>query len=321
VRSIEGERQATEPGDVDRHRDYVAYKESAMPSRRSTRNLITLPLSLAALAVSASSLLAQGRPLFDWSGRVDREVRISMHGRDARAQSASRSPVDRSRLSVASALPQQDGRVTVRVQDGRGDVDVVQQPSARNDYTMIMRIVDRSSGTDNYRVTAYWTPDQYRSDNGHGTWDGRNESGYPTRPSRDRDDRDNRGNNGGWGRGNGNGNGGWGRGGSNDVNALRWTGDVDDALEIRIQGNRVDYRTLSGKSVRNVRADLGRGGLPRNDVQVFVTDVNGRGSVSVVQQPSSYNGYTAVIRVYDPRPGYGDYSFDLNWRDNYSNRR
>jgi hypothetical protein len=108
--------------------------------------------------------------------------------------------VDRSRLSVASALPQQDGRVTVRVQDGRGDVDVVQQPSARNDYTMIMRIVDRSSGTDNYRVTAYWTPDEYRSDNGHGTWDGRNESGYPTRPNRggddDRDNRGNRGNNG-----------------------------------------------------------------------------------------------------------------------------
>jgi hypothetical protein len=53
-------RQVTEPGDVDRHRDYVAYKESAMLSRRSTRNLITLPLSVAALAVSASSLLAQG---------------------------------------------------------------------------------------------------------------------------------------------------------------------------------------------------------------------------------------------------------------------
>ena len=288
-----------------------------MLSRRSTRNLITVPLSVAALAVSASSLLAQGRPLFDWSGRVDREVRISMHGRDARAQSASRTSVGQSRLSVASALPQQEGRVTVRVQDGRGDVDVVQQPSARNDYTMIMRIVDRSSGRDNYRVTAFWTPDEYRSDNGHGTWDGRNESGYPTRPSRGRDDRDNRGNNGGYG----NGNGGWGRDGSNTVSALRWSGDVDDALEIRIQGNRVDYRTLNGKSVRNVRADLGRGGLPRNDVQVFVTDVNGRGTVTVVQQPSSRNNYTAVVRVYDPRPGYGGYSFDLNWRDNYSNRR
>jgi hypothetical protein len=288
-----------------------------MSYRRFTRNLISLPLSVAALAVSASSLFAQGRPLFDWSGRVDREVRITMHGRDARTQTAGRLPMERSRLDVATALPQQDGRVTVRVQDGRGDVDVVQQPSARNDYTTIVRIVDRSSGVDNYRVTAYWLPDEYRSGNGNGTWDGRNESGYPTRP---RDDRG-RGND-GYGRGNdgyGRGNGGYGRG-SNGASALRWTGDVDDALEIRIQGNRVDYRTLSGKSVRNVRADLVRGGLPRSDVQVFVTDQSGRGSVSVVQQPSARNGYTAVIRVYDPRPGYGDYSFDVDWRDSYNRR-
>jgi len=293
--------------------------------RRSTRNLMTLPLSAAAIAVSASSLFAQGRPLFDWSGRVDREVRIMMHGRDARTQTASRSPVTRSRIDVATALPQRDGRVTVRVQDGRGDVDVVQQPSARNDYTTIVRIRDRSSGIDNYRVTAFWMPDN----NGNGSWDDRDN--YPNRPGRDRDDRDDPG---GWGRGNsgnggnggngGYGNGGWGNGGYGNNSfrdVLRWTGDVDDAVEIRIQGNHVDYRTLSGKALRNVRANLLSGGLPRRDVQVVVSDESGRGTVSVVQQPSSSNGYTAVIRVYDPRPGYGDYRFDVSWRDGSSNRR
>ena len=277
--------------------------------RRSIRHLISLPLSAAAVAVSASSLFAQGRPLFDWSGRVDREVRITMHGRDARTQMNDRSPFPSSRLNVETALPQRDGRVSVRVQDGRGDVDVIQQPSARNDYTTIVRVVDRSSGADNYRLTAYWMPDEY----GNGTWNDRD--GYPNRPDRDRDDRDN----GNWGRGNG-GYGGWyGRG--YDRNLVRWTGDVDDALEIRIQGDRIDYQTLSGKAVRHVRADFVSGGLPRNDVQVFVTDQTGRGSVSVVQQPSSWNNYTAVIRVYDPRSGYGAYSFDLGWRGGYSSRR
>lgn len=276
-----------------------------MLSRRSIRHLISLPLSAAALAVSASSLFAQGRPLFDWSGRVDREVRITMRGRDARTQMADRSPFPSQRLNVETALPQRDGRVTVRVQDGRGDVDVIQQPSARNDYTAIVRIRDRSSGVDDYRLTAYWMPDEY----GNGTWNDRD--GYPNRPDRDRDDRDN----GNWGRGNG----GYGRG--YDRSLVRWTGDVDDALEIRIQGNHIDYRTLSGKSVRHVRADFANGGLPRNDVQVVVTDQTGRGSVSVVQQPSSWNNYTAVIRVYDPRPGYGAYSFDLGWRGGYSSRR
>ena len=282
--------------------------------RRSVRHLISLPLSAAALAVSASSLFAQGRPLFDWSGRVDREVRITMHGRDARTQMADRSPFpsQRSRLNVETALPQRDGRVSVRVQDGRGDVDVIQQPSSRNDYTAIVRIRDRSSGTDDYRVTAYWMPDEY----GNGSWNDRD--GYPNRPG---DDRDDRGNGGGWGRGNGGyGNGGYGNR-NYDRDVLRWTGDVDDALEIRIQGNHIDYRTLSGKGVRNVRANLVSGGLPRNDVQVFVTDQSGRGSVNVVQQPSSWNNYTAVIRVYDPRPGYGAYNFDLGWRNSYSSRR
>ena len=282
-----------------------------MSFRRSIRNLNSLSLSVAALAVSASTLAAQGRPLFQWSGRVDREVRIAMHGRDARTLNSGRVPAVRSRLDVETALPQRDGRVTVRVQDGRGDVDVVQQPSARNDYTAIVRVVDRSSGKDNYRITAYWMPDEY----GNGTWDGRDN--YPNRPGQGRNsdrggDRD-RGNNGGWGN----------NGRNNDYarDVVRWSGDVDDALEIRIQGDRIDYRTLSGKSLRNVRADFSRGGgLPRRDVQVVVTDQNGRGSVSVVQQPSSYNGYTAVIRVYDPRPGYGGYNFDIGWRDNYSRR-
>jgi hypothetical protein len=284
---------------------------------RRSRHLLTLPLSVAAIAVSATSLFAQGRPLFDWSGRVDREVRIMMHGRDARTETVARSPITRSRIDVATALPQRDGRVTVRVQDGRGDVDVVQQPSARNDYTTIVRIRDRSSGTDTYRVTAYWMPD----DNGNGPWNDRD--GYPNRPgSNGRDDRDDRGgwgrdDRGGWGRDNG------GRGGNSSYarDVLRWSGDVDDAVEIRIQGDRVSYRTLSGKSLRNVRANLVSGGLPRRDVQVLVSDEYGRGSVSVVQQPSSYNNYTAVIRVYDPRPGYGDYRFDISWRDGYSNRR
>ena len=58
---------------------------------------------------------------------------------------------------------------------------------------------------------------------------------------------------------------------------LRWSGDVDDAVEIRIQGDRVDYRTLSGKTIRNVRANLVRGGLPRRDVRWSCPDAYGRG--------------------------------------------
>ena len=124
-----------------------------MRVRRSFRRFLILPASIAAVAASASTAVAQGRQLFDWSGRVDREVRISMRGRDARAHSVGQYDMQRSRLNVATALPQREGRVWVRVEDGRGDVDVVQQPSARNNYTTIVRIRDRSSGTDVYTST------------------------------------------------------------------------------------------------------------------------------------------------------------------------
>src|SRR6187455_2794274 len=111
-----------------------------MSARRFTRTLITLPLSVAAFAASASSLLAQGRPLFEWRGRVDREVRITMRGRDAWAQGIGQNENGRGRADVSGVLPRTDGEVRVRVEDGRGIVDVVQQPSYRNDYTAIVRI-------------------------------------------------------------------------------------------------------------------------------------------------------------------------------------
>ena len=83
--------------------------------RRSIRHLMSLPLSAAALAVSASSLFAQGRPLFEWSGRVDREVRITMHGRDARMQIRN-SAIDGSvELRVLGDVPERRLRLSRKI--------------------------------------------------------------------------------------------------------------------------------------------------------------------------------------------------------------
>jgi hypothetical protein len=49
--------------------------------------------------------------------------------------------------------------------------------------------------------------------------------------------------------------------------------------------------------------------------------VIGRGDVSVVQQPTARNGYTAIIRVNDPRPRYGRYVFDVSYRSTFASRR
>jgi hypothetical protein len=228
-----------------------------------------------ALVMGASSVLSAQQPLFEWTGRVDREVRVVMRGDDVWTQDVRGRDARRTRARVVRALPTQAGRVRVQLLDGRGDVSVIQQPSSGNNYTTIVRIYDRSGGADRYRLAAYWQPI-------------RDGWGY------DRGDIDDRGD-------------------DRRSGAVRWSGAVDDQVEIRIQGRNVDTRTLSGNGARDVRANLGGRALPRRDVTVSVRQRSGRGDVSVVQQPSQWNGYTAVIRIRDRQGGFGYYDFDVSW--------
>jgi hypothetical protein len=277
------------------------------------RRFLAIALPLAALAAPASSLLAQGRQLFNWSGRVDREVQISMRGREMWTSAGSLSDRVRGRSDVDSPLPRQDGEVRVRVEDGRGDVDVIQQPTSRNDYTTVVRVRDRSGGSDRYRITAYWTP-----------W---NDRGYGSNGGRDT--RGGYGGYGGYGRGRGDDRGQYGDreedrggyygrggngGGNGAVSLAHWSGQVDGELEIRMRGEQVTYNTVSGNAPHDVRLDGSRSGMPQREATVRIANAQGRGNITVVQQPSAYNGYTTIVRVRDPQSGYGYYDFDLVWR-------
>jgi hypothetical protein len=279
-----------------------------MTMLRSTLRVfsVTLPLIFAA----APALMAQDRTLFSWTGRVDREVQITMRGRSVWTNGVNGDDGSRSRFNVASALPRSDGYVRVQSSDGRGDVAVIQQPSSSNNYTTVIRIRDRSSGSDRYRVSATW--DTRYSDNRGGGY-GRN-GGYDGRPNDapPRIDPRDRGNGGGYGHG-GYGNGG-GYGNNNSGTALRWSGGVDNEVEIRLQGRRMDERVLSGGAIRDERGSVLGDGIPRRDAQIVISQAQGRGTVYVAQQPSAYNSYTAVIRVRDPQGGYGFYNFEVDYR-------
>jgi hypothetical protein len=281
-------------------------KEAHMTMFRSTLRLISITGSL--LFAAAPALTAQDRTLFTWSGRVDREVQISMRGRDLWTNGLDQDDGARSRYRVESYLPRTDGYVRVETGNGRGDVAVVQQPASWNNYTTVIRIRDRSSGSSQYRVSAYW--DARYSDNrgGYGGY-GRHDGGYgnsndtPSRiDPRSRDD-------GSWDR----------RGGSGGYNnglgtALRWSGSVDNEVEIRLQGRRLDEHVLSGGVIRDERTAVLGDGIPRRDAQVVISQASGRGTIYVAQQPAAYNGYTAVIRIRDPQGGYGFYNFEVDYR-------
>jgi hypothetical protein len=280
---------------------------------------------------AAPAAFAQSQELFEWSGRVDREVQIVMRGNSVRTNLMSQSETRQSQSRVVSSLPRQNGQIAVRLISGRGNVQVVQQPSQQNGYTAIVRVTDPAGGAANYRLAAYWqgyaNGDVYRDrrgdrdddrgrgsmngnrgDNGvrnHGVGNGRGR-GNAKHADRDRNrDYDN-------GRAD---NGGYDRGGAYGTSqALRWSGNVDGELELRIQNGRVNYRTISGANPTSIRANVGNTSATRSASSLVVAQNQGRGTVSIIQQPAQWNGYTTIVRIRDPQGGYGYYDFSLLWQ-------
>lgn len=276
---------------------------------RIVRSMALVPPAVLALATIAHAEpavreAARARTLFTWNGTVDREVLLVIRGRSVETRANGIDASFPARVEGRDDLPRELGDVQVHLADGRGEVEVVQQPTPRNDFTAIVRVYDPRAGADRYRVVASWQPvpmidprdrdrdgDRDRIDD----WNrGRDDNGRGRDRDRGRDDGryDDR---------------------YRDAGRLSWRGEVDDVAEIRIQGRRVEYRTRSGQVLRDVRADMRGAGLPRRPVALELRVDRGRGSVEVVQEPSPFNGFTAVIRVMDRRSGYGTYDFDLRW--------
>ena len=246
-----------------------------MSVEQSIRNAA---LAAASIALIAMPVRAQQRVLLDWSGRVDSVARITIQGGGAHVSLVGSSDNGAGDLHVRNELPHRDGSITVQVASGRGDVDVVQQPRADNDYTAIVRIRDHSGGADRYELTALWTPGASTT------------SEVAGEVYRDRDRRDMN---------------------VRDVGLLHWSGDVDKTVVVRWRGDRAMLQTVDGATARNVRADVAGVGLPARDVNLRVVQREGRGNIVIEQQPSSGNNYTAVIRITDPQDGYGHYDFDV----------
>jgi hypothetical protein len=99
------------------------------------------------------------REVYEWDGVVDKEIQIQLRGNRAyvRPMGAGEDR-NNSRGRMLGGLPQQTGNLVVQRLEGRGEVDVIEQPSARNGYTATLRIRDQRSGAARYRIVAYWEP-------------------------------------------------------------------------------------------------------------------------------------------------------------------
>ena len=91
-----------------------------------------------------------------WRGTVDREVQLSIRGRNIDVQTISGSPYDNGTFSFTTTLPTRNVRVDAIKKSGRGNVRVLQQPSRDNDYTAIVQILDDGSGAREYQLEIVW---------------------------------------------------------------------------------------------------------------------------------------------------------------------
>ena len=97
------------------------------------------------------------------------------------------------------------------------------------------------------------------------------------------------------------------------LGTIAWSGMVDGVAEIVISGGSASVRTVSGEMPREVKSSFSAP-VPRAPVQVNLVTSTGRGAVSLAQQPSASNGYTAIVRVDDSsKGGFQRYEFTLKW--------
>lgn len=92
-----------------------------------------------------------------------------------------------------------------------------------------------------------------------------------------------------------------------------WRGTIDDVARIKIKGTDLTIETVSGKSY-----DAGTfsftSPLPEASLTVGVNKKEGRGDVTVVQQPNGENNFTAVVEVKDLKGGPDDYHLEIFWQ-------
>lgn len=92
-----------------------------------------------------------------------------------------------------------------------------------------------------------------------------------------------------------------------------WRGNVDDRVQLLIQGSKLEHRTMYGKQMPDGVSSF-TATLPREPVSVEALKKKGRGEVTVTQQPSDQNDFTAIVEIYDSGGGAKEYQIEIFWR-------
>ncbi len=91
-----------------------------------------------------------------WRGRVDDQVDLLVQGGSVSARVLTGGQVQTASANFTSSLPTHPVNVEVNKLRGRGEVQVIQQPSRDNGFTAVIRIRDQKGGADDYELEVVW---------------------------------------------------------------------------------------------------------------------------------------------------------------------
>ncbi len=92
-----------------------------------------------------------------WSGIVDGVVEVLFSGSSASVRHFNGEPPREAHASFSAPIPRSPVNVKLLSTSGRGTIEIVQEPSAANGYTTIVRIDDsNNSGSKRYAFTLRW---------------------------------------------------------------------------------------------------------------------------------------------------------------------
>ncbi|MBC8141788.1 MAG: hypothetical protein H7Y38_10160, partial [Armatimonadetes bacterium] len=106
-----------------------------------------------------------------WTGEVDDTGFVRIDGREVRTDGNMRGVRD-GRYDVDGRLPNRATRVRLSNTRGRGDIQILEQPSAQNNYTTVVKIRDWQAGSSRYGFQLTW--DNPRTDRYEERYEGNN---------------------------------------------------------------------------------------------------------------------------------------------------
>jgi hypothetical protein len=275
-------------------------------------SLAVVQIGVLAPVAGAQTIRArQGRSLdnrtiagtFDVRVYVDGQVDLKVRGAEVDSEVFTGRPIRDAGSEYSSPMPRTEfTRFQVDRVDGRGRVELIEEPSRRNGYTARIRVEDNKGGEDRYHIRISWETNQsftqrsdprdsrfstYRPRRGFYSLPGNRLSSSANSPSAYDNSLDGR---------------------------FEFRGRVDDEVILYIRRDNITAETIRG---RNVQVESFRFSQPLPDRALRGFTMNqrdGRGAVEVLEEPVRENGWTAVIRILDDKSGDDRYHFELNWR-------